>query len=802
MPSNRRARSGLAGTLRKTLRFAKKHTFRRGVFNKPRTRAIVYSVFKPISPADEAWCRQQVDGDEVFADIVHLVQDAIGAGVYPQRISQGSSGSYFCLNSAGDKVAVFKPKNEEPYGHLNPKWTKWFHRNLFPCFFGRSGLIPNSGYLSEAMASQLDRQLGLGIVPRTDVVELASPTFHYSRRDLRLASHPRRPRPLVPKTGSFQLFLTDFVDADTFLKCHPWSDAVPQSNEPSSLLPRDVPRIEALETTPLLVSPTSTSEGGHFENTEPNSKAFLEEFPHHCSNSSPVDSVLGDQFGLSLHDDLVYRDSDSFLGSQGQPATSTEPRRNYQLSDGRIHPPSDPHAHTCKRRLVWTPNLRQQFRLQLEKLVVLDFLMRNTDRGPNNWMIKYCPGCPVPATAQSSMGNSNSHRRDSQYCLPHFHIGAIDNGLAFPFKHPDEWRSYPYAWLSLPCSLIAPPFSTGIRAHLLPRLTSSEWWYQTIVSLRNLAKIDTGFNQEMFAKQVAVIKGQAWNLVHTLRDPTAGPLELVDMSPVLVREYDVVDVKQKQLLFLWWCNRQANHAWQPNVLHTPSNALAGSSHDTPVGQAWANPTSTKSVPPLGKVRRIRDQHSVPNLRSVALSASRNGKRRGSPSHTDVDNLITREESPTMRSPLTSPWYPSPPGIMLTTHTVSSDHQPFRPRSASLPQGSTLPGMQITPFRDFSTPETVSPTTNSGSNRDSSPNSSESTDYEQQSVSDTSFSPDLPPPPVLTRFHSAPLHSNDSTPVALPLPSHTLAQYNRWAPRTRFVVEKVEPWPMRPCFTFC
>lgn len=28
--------------------------------------------------------------------------------------------------------------------------------------------------------------------------------------------------------------------------------------------------------------------------------------------------------------------------------------------------------------------------------------------------------------------------------LPEIKIAAIDNGLAFPFKHPDSWRAYPY----------------------------------------------------------------------------------------------------------------------------------------------------------------------------------------------------------------------------------------------------------------------------------------------------------------------------------------------------------------------
>lgn len=62
-------------------------------------------------------------------------------------IEQGSSGSYFCRNPERDIVGVFKPKNEEPYGHLNPKWIKWMHKNFLPCCFGRSCLIPNQGYL-------------------------------------------------------------------------------------------------------------------------------------------------------------------------------------------------------------------------------------------------------------------------------------------------------------------------------------------------------------------------------------------------------------------------------------------------------------------------------------------------------------------------------------------------------------------------------------------------------------------------------------------------------------------------------
>lgn len=73
-----------------------------------------------------------------FVAIVDSVKEAIHSGIQPLRIAQGSSGSYFCRNLDGKIVGVFKPKNEEPYGQLNPKWAKWIHRNLFPCCFGRS----------------------------------------------------------------------------------------------------------------------------------------------------------------------------------------------------------------------------------------------------------------------------------------------------------------------------------------------------------------------------------------------------------------------------------------------------------------------------------------------------------------------------------------------------------------------------------------------------------------------------------------------------------------------------------------
>jgi len=52
---------------------------------------------------------------EQFDEVVESVRTAISKGIDPKLIKQGSSGSYFMRDSDGRIVAVFKPKDEEPY---------------------------------------------------------------------------------------------------------------------------------------------------------------------------------------------------------------------------------------------------------------------------------------------------------------------------------------------------------------------------------------------------------------------------------------------------------------------------------------------------------------------------------------------------------------------------------------------------------------------------------------------------------------------------------------------------------------
>ncbi|GAM34719.1 phosphatidylinositol 4-kinase [Talaromyces pinophilus] len=459
----------------------------------------------------EEYEAEQKQNRAEFEVIVESVRTAIELGVHPKMITQGSSGSYFARNAEGKVVGVFKPKDEEPYASRNPKWTKWLHRNLFPCCFGRACLIPNLSYVSEAAASVLDARLRTNIVPYTDVVWLSSKSFHYDFWERRKAWSGRRPLP--PKPGSFQVFLKGYKDATLFLREHPWPD---QNNTGF--------------------------------NTDDAPKRKKRPWNEACRPSG-------------IHSDDEDEDYD----------------------ERRARIPSPPSAEQ-EERFYWSENLKQNFREELEKLVILDYIMRNTDRGLDNWMIRVdwkseevsivaeppkpngtahdddadpaMPARTVPLNRQnssqsvplpyrrheamvaSSRTGTPSHASEKQATIK---VGAIDNSLSWPWKHPDAWRSFPFGWLFLPVSLIGQPFSQKTRDHFLPLLTSTAWWSGTQAALRRVFIEDSDFKESMFARQMAVMKGQAWNVVETLKQPDHGPLELTRRTRVCVWD-DLVDI--------------------------------------------------------------------------------------------------------------------------------------------------------------------------------------------------------------------------------------------------------------------
>merc|ERR1712029_909785 len=127
-------------------------------------------------------------------------------------------------------------------------------------------------------------------------------------------------------------------------------------------------------------------------------------------------------------------------------------------------------------------------------------IIRNTDRGNDNWLIKYVR--PPAREARESDIEENASL-DEQETLPELDVAAIDNGLAFPFKHPDSWRAYPYHWAWLFYAKI--PFSKRIRDMILPKLSDMNFVQDLCDDLYNLFKTDKGFDRHLYEKQMSVM---------------------------------------------------------------------------------------------------------------------------------------------------------------------------------------------------------------------------------------------------------------------------------------------------------
>ncbi|KAI5120977.1 hypothetical protein M0805_006649 [Coniferiporia weirii] len=560
----------------------------RSVFDPPVPAQVVPS--GPIKTLDHGPPMTQADYD----GLVLSVRRAISEGIHPKMITKGSSGSYFArakVDGRVQTVAVFKPKDEEPYGRLNPKTTKWLHRQfrwLIP--FGRACLIPNLSYISEAAASLLDDRLSLNIVPKTQLVSFSSSAFFYDWLDRNAA---KKGKPLPEKIGSMQCFMHGYQDASDFLRKHPW---------PGRSI-RDT-------------FDDSTHRTGRV------SKRMLTALKVVCGKT-------GDEDNEDVND--IY-DPD-------------EERALYDASedDGSGRP------------FYWSAILQQSFREELEKLVILDFIMHNTDRGADNYMIKYCEGehekslvdvaptrshllqmpmmdevrkTGVATPPTSSVASTSSqpvftsppqpsrlpgvYQSQAPYTrYPHIHIAAIDNSLAFPHEHPKGWRSYTYGWLYLPVSLIGQPFSQKTRDHFLPLLTSKAWWEETTYQLRKLFAIDPDFNRKMFRRQLAVIKGQAYNVIQSLKHHDEGPLELTRRQKALVWD-DEVEVADDTILEIF--NGPLSASPKPSVKTLPvtiqspphrrsrsSGALDERGFPPP---ARRTQTDTRPVPFVSKLPRV------------------------------------------------------------------------------------------------------------------------------------------------------------------------------------------------------
>ncbi|EDW83760.2 uncharacterized protein Dwil_GK13780 [Drosophila willistoni] len=451
--------------------------------------------------------------DPLFSEVVAQSELAIEQGVLPERIYQGSSGSYFVKDPSNRCVAVFKPKDEEPYGRLNPKWTKWMHKLCCPCCFGRACLIPNQGYLSEAGASLVDRKLNLNVVPKTRVVRLVAESFNYARIDRQKAKLKKRIKEHYPsahfnrmslplKTGSFQMFVEGYKDADYWLRrfeSEPLSPAVAKSFQL---------QFERLVVLDYII-----------RNTDRGNDNWLIKYV-----APKVTGEVGGTGGRTMTEALRPNNN-----NQGQ-------KRQQQIADINESPP----LHSAGGNPTTSDYMGRENQ-------------NSQQRKPNS-------STSSEEDGQTKADQSkDSHASDVPWNLvdsPQIKIAAIDNGLAFPFKHPDSWRAYPYHWAWLPQAKV--PFSEDIKDHVLPQLSDMNFVEEICFELLYLFQQDRGFDKRLFERQMSVMRGQILNLTQALRDGKS-PVQLVQMPAVVVerssgsRFFSFTQRFQNKSPFFSWC---------------------------------------------------------------------------------------------------------------------------------------------------------------------------------------------------------------------------------------------------------
>ena len=146
----------------------------------------------------------------------------LAAGLKPELVLDGSGGTYFLRDARKDKVAVFKPADEEPYAENNPRGyvkhvdakTDIYNNELSL----RAGILPGEACLREVAPYKLDHG-GFSGVPRTTLAEARHPAFNTNGARLKLSeggasvgSHSlnaqsRVTSSLKKKVGSFQEFV-------------------------------------------------------------------------------------------------------------------------------------------------------------------------------------------------------------------------------------------------------------------------------------------------------------------------------------------------------------------------------------------------------------------------------------------------------------------------------------------------------------------------------------------------------------------------------------------------------------------
>ncbi|TVU16496.1 hypothetical protein EJB05_40064, partial [Eragrostis curvula] len=146
--------------------------------------------------------------------LVDDVVNAIRSGVDPVRIESGLGGSYYFRNVTGDKVAIVKPTDEEPFAPNNPKG--FVGRALGQPGLKKSVRVGETGF-REVAAYLLDHE-NFANVPATALVKITHSVFNINcpvNGGNPAPAHDQNQQ-VNSKIASFQQFIAHDFDANDY----------------------------------------------------------------------------------------------------------------------------------------------------------------------------------------------------------------------------------------------------------------------------------------------------------------------------------------------------------------------------------------------------------------------------------------------------------------------------------------------------------------------------------------------------------------------------------------------------------
>ncbi|CEF71520.1 Pi4KIIalpha [Strongyloides ratti] len=360
------------------------------------------------------------------------------------------------------------------------------------------------GYLSEAGASYIDQKLGLNVVPPTKVTLFAAPTFNYSkierakaRTKLRITNrYPQIERVfnrigLPKKIGSLQVFVKGYEDAYIVLRKWESKEAdFPELSKKHFLL-----QFQKLAMLDYIIRNTDRG----------NDNWLIKTIPSKCNDN---EIKKDDEINIDVHPIKPIVEEENLIDLEdGEKSASNKFEENINkdnIIDISTNNIDDNKNDNCKEE----ENINVK---NIEKIVKNDSKIKGFSIS--------IPKSKDEFKLLEKMENEN---------VPKYFVAAIDNGLAFPFKHPDEFRGYPFGWMYLPFA--KEPFLQEIIDEYVKIFEDAFFVRGLCDDLKKIFSRDSGFDKRMFSRQMAVMRGQIFNLKEALKDGKS-PYELCNMPP-------------------------------------------------------------------------------------------------------------------------------------------------------------------------------------------------------------------------------------------------------------------------------